>query len=256
MWLVFTTRKKSSKELCSGNSTLNPVRSTLSPETGFTLLELLCSLAILSLVLTSIYGTLNMGARAWDKGERDIDKFQRMRVIMDVLSREIKSTFPYVVTPTKLDTHKKFYAFEGKKDSISFVSTVSLRGGKKGLSWLSFWVEGDKGLVAVERDALKADIFKDRDFIDRDEIEVLDKHVSRIQFEYYELRGKKEEGEGEGEWKERFDAEKKGTLPHAVRIELTSQEEGRGEEKGEEIVRELVVPLMIHGKKLRVQRGL
>lgn len=219
-------------------------------ETGFTLLELLLSITILSLILGTIYGTLSMGSRAWEKGERDIDKIQRMRVVMDVLSREIKSTFPYMVTPSELDTHKKFYAFEGKRDSISFVSSVPLRGGKKGLSWLSFWVEEGKGLVVVERDALRIDIFKERNFIDRDKMEVLDEHVSRMRFEYYELKRGKEEGEGE--WKERWDAEKKGKLPHAVKIELTFEEEGRGEEEVEEIYRELIVPLMIYNKKIRV----
>jgi len=225
----------------------------LLPEKGFTLLELLLSITILSLVLVTIYGTLNIGSRAWEKGERDIDKLQRMRVIMDFLSREIKSAYPYEVTPSEVDTHKKFYAFEGKKDSISFVSTVPLRGGKKGLSWLSFWVEEGTGLVVVERDALRTDIFEERNHIDKDEIEVLDEHVTRVEFEYYKLRGKKEEGEGEGEWEEHWDAEREGNLPHAVRIELTFREEGRGkEDEEEEFYRELVIPLMIHSKKIRV----
>lgn len=245
MGSIFNRVKKSNK-LGQG---LKPRPNSL---TGFTLLELLLSITILSLVLVVIYGTLNLGFRAWEKGERDIDKIQRMRVIMHLLSREIKSAFPYKVTPSELDTHKKFYAFEGKRDSISFVSTVPLRGGKKGLSWLSFWVEEDEGLVVVERDALRTDIFQERNFMDRDELEVLDAHVIRIRFEYYELKSGKEEGEGEGEWKERWDAEKKGTLPHTVKIELTFREEGRGEEDEEEFYRELVVPLMIHSKKIRV----
>ena len=50
---------------------------------GFTLLELILSIAILSAVLVTIYATLSTGSRAWDKGERDIEKVQRMRVVMD-----------------------------------------------------------------------------------------------------------------------------------------------------------------------------
>ena len=221
-------------------------------EKGFTLLELICSIIILSVVLTSVYGTFNTGARAWEKGERDIEKIQRMRVIMDLLGREIKSTFPYEVTPSKLDTHKKFYAFEGKKDSISFVSTVPLRGGKKGLSWLTFLVEEDKGLVVVERDALRTDIFKERDFVDKDEMEVLDEHVTRMRLEYYELKRRRDEGEGQ--WREHWDAEKKGKLPHAVKVELTFREKGRGEDDEEEFIRELVVPIMIHNEKIGAGR--
>ncbi|MBW2653267.1 MAG: prepilin-type N-terminal cleavage/methylation domain-containing protein [Deltaproteobacteria bacterium] len=163
MRLDLSTKKKAPTKIHLGRFPLHPAPCTLNPEKGFTLLELLVSIAILSMVLVMIYGTLSMGSRAWEKGEEDIEKVQRMRVVMNLLSREIKSTFPYKITPSELDTHKEFYAFEGKKDSVSFVSTIPLKGGRRGLSWLSFWVESEEGLVVVERDALRSDIFKERD---------------------------------------------------------------------------------------------
>jgi general secretion pathway protein J len=223
---------------------------------GFTLLELILSISILSVVLVTIYGTLSMGSRAWEKGERDIEKIQRERVVMNLLSREIKSIFPYKVTPSERDTHKEFYAFEGKKDSISFVSTAPLKGEKGGLSWLTFWVEDDEGLVVVERDALRADIFEEKESIDKDEMEVLDQQVTAIRFEYYQLKSGKTEGEGEGEWEEKWDAEKERALPSAVRVELTFEEEGRGEDsEGEVYTKELITPLMVQVKKLRGRRS-
>ena len=256
MRLDLSTKKETPTKIHPGRFSLHPDPCTLHPEKGFTLLELLISIAILSLVLVMIYGTLSMGSRAWEKGEEDIEKTQRMRVVMNLLSREIKSTFPYKVTPSELDTHKEFYAFEGKKDSVSFVSTVPLKGGRRGLSWLSFWVEGEEGLVVVERDALRSDIFKERNSIDKDEIEVLDSNITSMKLEYYELKSGKEEGEGEGEWKEHWDAEKEGTLPHAVKIELTFEEEGRREGDEEKIYyRELFIPLMIYAKKIRGRGG-
>jgi general secretion pathway protein J len=197
-----------------------------------------------------------MGSRAWEKGERDIEKIQRERVVMNLLAREIKSTFPYKVTPSERDTHKEFYAFDGKKDSISFVSTVPLKGEKGGLSWLTFWVEDDEGLVVVERNALRADIFKERESIDKDEMEVLDQQVTAIRFEYYKLKSGKTEGEGEGEWEEKWDAEKERALPNAVRVELTFEEEGREEDsEGEVYTKELITPLMVQVKKLRGRRS-
>ena len=223
-----------------------------STQKGFTLLELILSISILSLVLVTIYGTLSMGSRTWEKGERDIEKIQRERVVMNLLAREIKSTFPYKVTPSELDTHKEFYAFDGKKDSISFVSSVPLKGEKGGLSWLTFWVEDDEGLVVVERDALRADIFKERDALDKDAMEVLDPQVTAIRFDYYKLKSGKTEGEGEGEWEEKWDAEKEKTLPNAVRVQLTFEEEGSGEDsEGEVYTKELVTPLMVKVKQLR-----
>ena len=224
-------------------------------ERGFTLLELILSIGILSIVLVTIYATLSMGSRTWEKGERDIERIQRERVVMNLLNREIKSAFPYKVTPSELDDHKEFYAFDGKKDSISFVSGVPLRGERGGLSWLNFWVEEDLGLVVIERDALRADIFEERDSLDKDDMEVLDPRVTEIQFEYYQRESGKTEGEGEGEWEEKWDAEKEGTLPHAVKVMLTIEDEAKQEDSEEEpYLRELVIPLMVHVDTIRGRR--
>ena len=201
---------------------------------GFTLLELILSIGILSVVLVTIYATLSMGSRTWEKGEQDIENIQRERVVMNLLSREIKSAFPYKVTPSELDDHKEFYAFDGKKDSISFVSGVPLKGERGGLSWLTFWVEEDSGLVVIEHDALRTDIFEERDSLDKDDMEVLDPRVTDLQFEYYQLKSGETEGEGEGEWEEKWDAEKEGTLPHAVKVMLTIEDEARQEGSEEE----------------------
>ena len=230
-------------------------KSRLKLQRGFTLLEILASMGLLTLVIVMIYAPLSMGSRAWEKGERDIESLQRKRVVMNLLSREIKSTFPYKVTPSELDDHKEFYAFDGKKDSLSCVSAVPLRGGKGGLSWLTFWVEDDLGLVVTERDALRADIFKERENLDKDELEVLDPQVTDIRFEYYQLKSGKTEGEGEGEWEEKWDAEKEGTLPHAVKVELTIEEEESREDSEEEpYTRELSIPLMVHVDTARGRR--
>ena len=110
--------------------------------------------------------------------------------------------------------------------------------------------------MVVERDALRTDIFKERESIDKDEMEVLDRQVTAIRFEYYKLKSGKTEGEGEGEWEEKWDAEKEGTLPNAVRVELTFEEEGRDEDsEGEVYTKELITPLMVQVKTLRGRRG-
>ena len=215
---------------------------------GFTLLELILSIAILSAVLVTIYSTLSMGSRAWEKGERDIEKIQRMRVVMDLLSREIKTAYPYKVTPSELDTHKEFYAFDGKKDSLSFVSCVPLHGGSGKLSWLTFWVEEGQGLVVVERDALRSDIFKERESIDKDEMVVLDANATDIRFEYYraEEGDEDEAAEEETAWEEKWDAEEEGELPQAVSVSVTFLDEAAREGSDDEAyTRELVIPLMI-----------
>lgn len=219
-----------------------------NPQRGFTLLELILSIAILSAVLVTIYATLSMGSRTWEKGERDIEKVQRMRVVMDLLSREIKAAYPYKVTPTELDTHKEFYAFDGKEDYLSFVSCIPLYGGSGRLSWLTFWVEEGAGLVVVERDALRSDILKQREAMDKDEMMVLDANVTAIRFAYYSAEGGDREttSEEEADWVEKWDAEEEGSLPQAVSVTVTFLEEGTAPGDEDEIyTRELVIPLMI-----------
>lgn len=145
---------------------------------GFTLIELLISITILSILMVVIYGSLRAGSRAWEKGEGEIEKYQRLRMITEIFSREISCIFPYETTETELDTHRKFYVFEGEGSSIKFVTTVPLKR-KMGLSLLEMWVEEDRGLLVKERDALKTNILKD-EFEGEPEENVLDEQVAGL----------------------------------------------------------------------------
>ena len=65
-------------------------QSSISP--GFTLLELLISLTIIGLILVIVFGALRIGARAWEKGERDVETHQIQRIVLDNMKRQIAST--------------------------------------------------------------------------------------------------------------------------------------------------------------------
>ena len=58
---------------------------------GFTLLELILSLTILSVVLLLIFGALRVGTRAWEKGEKDVEIQQRRRAVLDLIQKQIAS---------------------------------------------------------------------------------------------------------------------------------------------------------------------
>jgi len=204
---------------------------------GFTLIELLISITILSILMAVIFGSLRVGSRAWEKGESEIAKYQRLRMITEILYREISCTFPYETTESELDTHRKFYVFDGEGSSIKFVTTMPLRR-KMGLSLLEMRVDGDQGLLVKERDALKANILKD-EFGEESEENVLDDQVAHIQFQYYDL------GEGEeGEWLESWNAKEKERMPRAVKVKIDFKDE-------KENSQELIIPLMAPGKDLR-----
>jgi len=100
----------------------------------------------------------------------------------------------------------------------------------------------------VERDALRSDIFKERESIDKDEMVVLDANATDIRFEYYraEEGDEDEAAEEETAWEEKWDAEEEGELPQAVSVSVTFLDEAAREGSDDEAyTRELVIPLMI-----------
>lgn len=168
-------------------------------EKGFTLLEILIAMTILSLIAVLIGSSLRLGIRAWERGEADIESSQNIRFFVERLSRQIKSAYPYQI---QIDGEKAI-AFQGKSDSIFFV-TSSVRGNEGGLKWFSYFVK-DGSLIVQEG------MLPDKKVMEKvsEDGEVLDLNVSELKFEYFSSEKK--------EWKESWDS--KTELPGAVKIE-------------------------------------
>ncbi len=171
-------------------------------EKGFTLLELLIAITILSLIAVIIGSGVRLGIRAWERGEADNDTFQKIRYFSERIGRQIKSVYPYQIEADG----EKVIAFRGKSDSIFFV-TSSVMHSEGGFKWISYSVKDDslmiqEGLLPDKKVMEK--VFK--------EGEVLDAEISELKFEYFSSKDK--------EWKESWDS--KTDLPGAVKISLDS----------------------------------
>jgi prepilin-type N-terminal cleavage/methylation domain-containing protein len=93
---------------------------------GFTLMEVLLAVTILSLVMTVVYSTWHTAFAAWKRGQDTMETFQRQRVVMETLAELVKSIVFY-------GSQSELYQIIGEHqpglgDSISFVtaSDVSL----------------------------------------------------------------------------------------------------------------------------------
>ncbi|MGA1867000.1 MAG: type II secretion system protein J [bacterium] len=103
-------------------------------ENGFTLLELLISISILAMILAIIMGAMRLGSKAWDSGERRIEKYQRVRVVYDLISEDIRSMVGMEIRGRRLRTitksicpggkgcNQKAPLFIGEPSRITFVS--------------------------------------------------------------------------------------------------------------------------------------
>lgn len=228
--------------------------TSLNDRKGFTLLELMISLTILGLIATVIFSSLRLGLRTWEKGEEKVEQYQRIRVVLEILESQLRSTYPYIIQDEK--TKEQFPFFQGEKDSIKFVSPISFKTEEPmGLSLVSYKVAGQgrgalqyspaKVFLASEELILNKDIFKEESIKEKEEIELFPQ-LKQISFQYY---GKKKENEtnmsqrdtkgnkntplppsgkgwmgvfseGKKQWDEKWNAKEEGVLPQAVKIFL------------------------------------
>lgn len=177
-------------------------------ERGFTLLELIIAFAILGVIILIIGSGLRIGVKAWEKGEEIVDETQRIRILWERLSFEIRSTYPY---QTDKMADKKI-AFEGKSDSISFVTSAVETDGKGGMKWVSYYTK-DNGLMLKEKRLPD----KELDEAKGKEI-ILNPWIKDIRFEYYE--------KNKEDWETYWDSKEKGRLPEVIKVSIYLKQKG------------------------------
>lgn len=87
-------------------------------EGGFTLIEVLISLTILSLIFVAVLGAIQVGAKSWESGEARAEESQRNRTLIDTLARDLTMIYPLRVKAQDKDA----IAFHGKSDSLEFAT--------------------------------------------------------------------------------------------------------------------------------------
>ena len=202
---------------------------SLRDKHGFTLLELLISITLSIVILVILFAALRLGYKSQAKGAEKTEQAQKVRIIEDRVSWLIRGAFPYYLT--KSDSKKIF--FDGKSDSLGLVtSSIDSYGtgpeDRAGLKWVSIFIDND-GLKIREKVFFLEDVFDDSN----GKVSILDPDVKKIEFEYYEIP----EGETQGDWVSEWDPDDKETIPSAVKVLMTIEQNGKKTEMPEIIVR-------------------
>jgi general secretion pathway protein J len=185
---------------------------------GFTLLELVISLTIVSLVAVLVYATLNIGVRAAQSGETRSVENQRARAALSLITRQLKSAYPL----TLQGEEGAFVYFFGEPTELSFVSGAG-RPEAGGLEKITYFLrehEGRRSLwVRTSAPTLPADLLQDREGSLQQESEVLPE-VEKVAWEYlsrsqHQLDNQSRPRE---EWTDRWDGKKERALPAAIRF--------------------------------------
>lgn len=186
---------------------------------GFTLIEVIVTMTILGLILLIISGAFRLGLSAWDRGERTRDMYQRQRTMTQLVTRQIKSAVPYKIKTEKAEGD--YIAFEGKGNSLKFVSALSLRAVRpEGFVFAVYEFQdgGSEGgrLVVHEKRVVNKDFFETGP---TDEgVSVLE-GLSDVRFEYF--REEDKEKTRAEEWVTEWNAKDEKELPKALRVTFT-----------------------------------
>ncbi|MBL7031788.1 MAG: prepilin-type N-terminal cleavage/methylation domain-containing protein [Nitrospira sp.] len=170
-------------------------------DSGFTLLELMISITILSMIAVIIASVFRLGLGAWERGEEEAEAVQTMRVLSGLVFQQLKSAYPYKI---RMDD-ENVVVFKGEPDSMIFVITLSAPY-PGGFKWVHY-LHKDGALL------YKEGMLPDKELIDTipgDE-ELVETDVEEVKFQYY--------SDDEKEWKDTWEYSDK--LPGAVRAQIS-----------------------------------
>ncbi|MCK4648963.1 prepilin-type N-terminal cleavage/methylation domain-containing protein [bacterium] len=171
---------------------------------GFTLIEILIAVAIVSLILTIIYGSYASSIDTMNYTREKMDAFSMIRLTLNRMNDELTSSF------ISSDGHLKFVGEEGKVDFISSSHERIFKNSKEydlvEVSYFTGAAEEEESLFLWRRE----DRTPDDDVLEGGEREKLMEGLEGIEFKYYD---------GE-EWRLEWDSKEEKELPQAVKVIL------------------------------------
>jgi len=206
-------------------------RDKLYAMTGFTLVEVMVSLTVLGFILLMISGAFSLGLSVWERGESTKEEYQKVRIISQLISQQVKSIVPYKIKTKKAEGD--YLAFNGKARSLKFVSALPIKFKQpEGFIYVVYEFKegsGEEGgrLILYEQRVLNRDFFEDEL---KEELGIsLLEGITNVRFEYYqEENSDKNQQEG---WIEEWNAKGTKEFPRALKMTIL-QKNGKG--KGEE----------------------
>jgi general secretion pathway protein J len=175
-------------------------RRRLTNKSGFTLLEILIAMTIMSIITLIVGSVFRLGVNSWDKGEAETGETQKLRILSGLLSQQIKSAYPYKM----LIDEDQTTIFKGESDSLMFVTTLA-EPVYAGFKWVRYFYED--GVLYYKEGRLPDKEFHNK--MSGDE-EVLDPEIGEVTFSYYLS--------SEEEWVDEWDEEE--GFPDAVRVRI------------------------------------
>jgi prepilin-type N-terminal cleavage/methylation domain-containing protein len=227
------------------------------PAKGFTLLELLVSLTILSAMAAMLFGSFRMSVKAWNRGDQVAEGAQRFRIMADLMRRQVSCAYSLDIrqlnNPRENEANEDIQArqqlqnrgmlrtvgamglggtpfFKGTSTGLKFTGLYPLRPHENaGMLLITYSVEGasdGSGYMIIEQESryLGSDILlKESLFLggSQTKSEVVFEKLEEARFQFFGI----DLLTGAATWEDSWDSEAKDGLPKAVALDIVLREE-------------------------------
>jgi prepilin-type N-terminal cleavage/methylation domain-containing protein len=177
---------------------------------GFTLIEVVLALSIFALIAAVLYGAFSLSHSAVEKSRASFEENQKLRSFTDLLGSYIRSAYPY-----RQAAQDTMVFFDGQEDQLTFVSSISLAMGGRGMSKIHVtWDAADgEGPVQLQEEVpVRLNLSDDLNPGGLRNDVVIQERVKELRFAYLDPKSEEEI------WEERWDGREKLALPRAVRL--------------------------------------
>ena len=150
--------------------------------TGFTLIEVIIAMTILSLILVLLFSTIFTANKSWRITEQKISQNDELRLVGHFIRRQISQNIPLMW----IDQKDQKLIFEGKDNELNFTSTLPAHRGGGGVQLITLKVNQTDELHHLDLYYRHASP-DDSPFDKMDDIETVTllENIKNIEFSYF-----------------------------------------------------------------------
>ena len=177
---------------------------------GFTLIEVLIAMTLLSIMVAVLFGSMKICADSWQKGEDKISSVNETAVVYQFFQQHLTTAKPLW---DDFSGEEKQLSFQGHQQSLQFVSAFPASAKKSGLQLFSLKLQNDGEESFVKVSIKPFFPATQDDEWSLEEVDLLTR-VNDFSISYYGIDESQPEGYWQDEWTNRE------TMPKLVKIKI------------------------------------
>jgi general secretion pathway protein J len=188
----------------------SPFAFRLAPK-GFTLIEVLIAMTLLSIMVVLLFSSLKICADSWEKGESKITDVNEVAVVFNFFQRHLSVAKP--LWNDLSSEEEKTFSFQGKAQSLQFISAFPASADRSGLQLFSIDLHDEDNDQVIKVTVTPFFPVAEGEEWHKEEVTLI-KHVKDFSLAYFGSIDGVSEGSWEEEWLD------KEVLPRLVKINI------------------------------------